>query len=89
MESINNHQNELKFETLISTLLYLVSKYAAQPEPRLKIIIRQHVESLSVVSANLNMPTLCATTNKLIEQMWTTQDLIENDHSPNSSISVH
>ena len=88
METIDNYQNELTFETLVATLLYLISKYAQHPEPRLRMIIKQHLESLSVISSNVNMPTLCATTNKLIEQIWAAQ---EHAHSSvnNTLTSMH
>ena len=64
MGTINNYQNELTFETLVATLLYLISKYAQHPEPRLRKIIKQHLESLSVISSNavsythLTLPTI-------------------------------
>ena len=89
METISNYQNELTFEPLVATLLYLISKYAQHPEPRLRMIIKQHLESLSVVSSNVNMPTLCATTNKLIEQIWATQDEIFGSIKNNSLASMH
>ena len=89
METISNYQNELTFETLVATLLYLISKYAQHPEPRLRMIIKQHLESLSVISSNVNMPTLCATTNKLIEQIWATQDEVFGSIKNNSLGSMH
>ena len=89
METIDNYQNELTFETLVATLLYLISKYAQHPEPRLRVIIKQHLESLSVISSNVNMPTLCATTNKLIEQTWANQDEVFGPINNNSLAFLH
>ena len=89
METISDYQNELTFETLVATLLYLISKYAQHPEPRLRMIIKQHLESLSFISSNVNMPTLCATTNKLIEQIWAAQDEAFGPTKNNSLPSMH